>query len=121
MKILAVDDNQDILELLETILTPRGHEFTQVDNGVDGLKLIREQQFDIVFLDLFMPSFSGVDVVKALVNEGLIKKQKVVLFTASTATEKETEILLKNGVHSCLRKPITISTLVDHISKISVN
>jgi two-component system, OmpR family, response regulator len=121
MKILAIDDNLDILELLDTVLTPKGHQVTQAENGRHGLKLIKEQQFDMVFLDLYMPEFSGIDVVKALANEGIIKKQKIVIFTASTATEKETDVLLKSGVHSCLRKPIILQELMDHINTISVN
>jgi two-component system, OmpR family, response regulator len=119
MKILAIDDTLDILELLDTVLTPKGHQITQADNGRDGLKLIKEQQFDIVFLDLYMPGFSGIDVVKALANEGIIKKQKVMVLTATEINDAEVKMLLKNGVHACLRKPIVMEELLSHINEAS--
>jgi len=41
MNILAIDDNEDTLHLLDTVLSSKGHDFTQVDNGKDGVKLIK--------------------------------------------------------------------------------
>ena len=66
MNILAIDDNEDILSLLETVLTSKGHDFTQALNGKDGVKLIEEQNFDAILLDLAMPEFSGLDVIESL-------------------------------------------------------
>ena len=119
MKILLIDDNSDILDLCETILTTEGYEYTGVENGKEGLELIRNQKFDVVLLDLSMPEVSGVDVVDALVKEGIMDKQKIVLFTASSATEKEYEPLLEKGVHSIIKKPINVEALLEHMSKIS--
>ncbi|WP_166391370.1 response regulator [Candidatus Nitrosotalea sp. TS] len=64
MRILGVDDNTDITKLLNTILSSEGHEFSSVDNGREGLKRMREQSYDLIFLDLSMPGFSGLDVVR---------------------------------------------------------
>ena len=50
MKILGIDDNTDINELLDTVLNGSGHEFIYVKNGTEGLRLIREKIFDIVLL-----------------------------------------------------------------------
>jgi CheY-like chemotaxis protein len=55
MNILAIDDNEDILKLLNTIITSKGHDFTQSGNGKEGVKLIEEQNFDAILLDLAMP------------------------------------------------------------------
>jgi len=76
MKILGIDDNTDINELLDTVLNGSGHEFIFVKNGTEGLKFIREKKFDIVLLDLAMPEFSGFDVINSLLKEGLLTKQK---------------------------------------------
>jgi len=74
MKILGIDDNEDLLNLCETVLTSDGHEFTGINNGKEGLKAIRDKKFDVVLLDISMPDFSGVDVMNALVEEGIMKK-----------------------------------------------
>jgi len=118
MKILLIDDNEDLLDLCDAVLSSEGHEYTGIDNGKEGLKLIRNQQFDIVFLDLSMPEFSGNDVIDALVKDGIMNKQKVVIFTATTPTKKDMDLFLEKGAHSILTKPIDADTLVAHVQKI---
>ena len=118
MKILGIDDNEDLLSLCEIALSSEGHEYTGIDNGKDGLQAIKDEKFDIVLLDLSMPDFSGLDVIDALVKEGLMNKQKIVIFTASSATEKEYAPLLEKGAHSVLKKPVDVDVLLEAISKI---
>ena len=118
MKILGIDDNEDLLNLCETVLTSDGHEFTGIANGRDGLKAIRDKKFDVVLLDLSMPEFSGMDVIDALVKEGIMKKQKVVIFTGMSPTEKEIELFLEKGVHSVIKQPIDSDYLSEFICKL---
>jgi len=118
LHIFAIDDNTDITKLLDTVLTSVGYEFSCVNNGKDGLKNIREQKYDVVLLDLSMPGFSGLDVVNELVNDGNISKQKIVLFTASSVSDREIDELIKKGVNSCIRKPVDIDILLDKISQL---
>jgi len=119
MKILGIDDNQDLLELCEVTLSSEGHEFTGINNGKEGLQAIKDKKFDAVLLDLAMPDFSGADVIDALVKEGIMKKQKVIIFTASSATEQEYGPLLEKGAHSILKKPLDIDDLIETVKKIA--
>ena len=119
MKILGIDDNEDLLELCKVVLNSDGHEYTGMDNGKEGLELIRDEKFDVVLLDLSMPDFSGMDVMDALVKDGIMNKQKVVIFTAMSPTKKETDLFLEKGAHSVMKKPLDAEQLVDHIRKIS--
>ncbi len=89
MKILGIDDNKDLLQLCDIALSSDGHEYTAIHNGKEGLQAIKDKKFDLVLLDLAMPDFSGVDVIDALLKEGIMDKQKIIVFTASTAAEKE--------------------------------
>jgi len=118
MKILAIDDEQDLLELLKVFFTSEGHEYVGVVSGKEGLKKISDENFDMVLLDLAMPDFSGVDVIDALIDDGLMKKQKIVIFTASSATEKEFVPLLEKGVYSIIKKPIDFDVLLGYLKKI---
>ncbi|HEY5631950.1 MAG TPA: response regulator [Nitrososphaeraceae archaeon] len=120
MKILGIDDNTDINELLETVLNGSGHEFTYVNNGTKGLGLIREKKFDIVLLDVAMPEFSGFDVINSLLKEGLLTKQKIILFTASSVLDAEIEELVKKGIHSCIRKPVDVDFLLEKLEQLQV-
>ena len=119
MNILAIDDNEDILSLLETVLTSKGHDFTQALSGKDGVKLIEEQNFDAILLDLAMPEFSGIDVIESLEKNDRIKNQKIILFTASSATDKEINSLLKHdGIKLCIRKPVDIDFLINKVEEV---
>jgi len=118
MKILGIDDNEDLLEVCETVLNSDGHEFTGINNGREGLQAIRDEKFDAVLLDLSMPEFCGTDVFDALVKDGIMNKQKVVIFTATTPTKKETDLFLEKGVHSILKKPVDPDALSKFIHKL---
>jgi len=119
MKILGIDDNADILNLCEIALSSEGYDYTGIDGGKEGLEAIKNEKFDLVLLDLSMPDFSGVDVIDALVKENIMNKQKVVIFTASSATEKEYTPLLEKGAHSILKKPVDIDALLEKINEIA--
>ena len=118
MKIFGIDDNADITKLLDTVLNSMGHEYTFVNNGRDGVKSIRTNSYDMVLLDLSMPDFSGLDVIADLQSDGQITKQKIVLFTASSVSDREIQDMLSKGVHSCIRKPVDIDILLDKLSEI---
>ena len=120
MKILGIDDNIDINEMLDTVLNGSGHDFIYVKNGSEGLKLIHEKKFDVVLLDLAMPEFSGFDVINSLLKDGLLTKQKVILFTASSVLDSEIEELIKKGIHSCIRKPVDIDLLLEKLEQSQV-
>ena len=118
MKILGIDDNEDLLQVCEVVLTSDGHEYTGIDNGKEGLELIRDEKFDVVLLDLSMPDITGQDVVSALVKDGIMNKQKVVVFTATTPTKKEIDLFLEKGAHSILQKPVDPDTLLEFVNKL---
>ena len=118
MKILGIDDNEDLLNLCGTVLTSDGHEFTGIANGREGLQAIKDEKFDVVLLDLSMPEFRGMDVMNALVKEGIMKKQKIVIFTGMSPTEKEIELFLEKGVHSVIKQPVDSDYLSEFICKL---
>ena len=84
MKILVIDDNKNISDMLETLLTMEGHDCVSCNDGRKGLGLVNDGNFDLVLLDLAMPEFSGHDVIEALEKSGKLKEQKVIVLTASS-------------------------------------
>jgi CheY-like chemotaxis protein len=118
MKVLVIDDSPDINDLLLKILSTMGHEVVSCDNGREGLNLILQNSFDIIFLDIAMPNFSGLDVIDSLEKEGKIRASPIVLFTASSITDHEVDELVRRGIHSCLRKPVQIENLFGKLQQI---
>jgi CheY-like chemotaxis protein len=119
MRILIVDDSHEIVELMVKVLTTVGHEVVSSYSGREGLEMIQGDSFDLIFLDIAMPDFSGLDVIDALVQSGKITQSPVVLFTASSITDAEVAELVRRGVHSCLRKPVRMEALFEKIEEVS--
>jgi len=118
MKILGIDDNEDLLNLCELALSSEGHEYTGINNGKEGLQAIKDKKFDLLLLDLSMPEFSGADVIDALVKEGIMNKQKVAILTAASPTKEEIDQFLEKGAHSVLKKPYDPDALAKFVSKL---
>ena len=117
MKILIIDDNEDITKMFAKYMTIKGHSCSVVNDGRSGLDLIENKTFDVVILDLAMPEFSGSDVIDALCKSGKIKNQNIVTLTASIISDEEESTLKSKGVHSCLKKPIDPDVLLGHIQQ----
>lgn len=119
MRVLGVDDNDDILRLVQITVESMGHTFEYASGGVPGLDKIRNNQYDVVLLDLSMPDMTGLDVIDALVDEGIMGKQRVVIFTASYLGMEDLEDKLqKKDIHSILAKPVDIDEIMDLLQQI---
>ncbi len=118
MKILGIDDNEDLLSLCEITLSSEGHEYTGINNGREGLQAIKDKKFDLLLLDLSMPDFSGMDVIDALVKDGIMNKQKVAILTATSPTKEEIDLFLEKGAHSVLKKPLDPDDLSKFVHKL---
>jgi DNA-binding response OmpR family regulator len=119
LKILIVDDNEQITKMLTTFLELNDHECTVANDGSDGLKIIKENNHDVVLLDLAMPEFDGYSVIKDLEDNNLLKDHKIIVFTASTITQDELEGLVKRGVSAYILKPIDIDVLHSKLKEIA--
>ena len=117
MKILIIDDNKDITEMLSRYLDVKGFDCVTTNDGLNGLNLIKKEKFHTIFLDMSMPDFGGRDVIDALEKENLLKDQRIIIFTASSITNEQIqELLAKNGVESFLKKPVQLSELITTIN-----
>ncbi len=115
LKILIVDDNEQITKMLTTFLELKQHICTVANDGKEGLELIKENNSDVVLLDLAMPEFDGYAVINDLEDNNLLKDRKIIVFTASTITQDELDKLVDRGVNSYILKPIDIDTLLSKI------
>lgn len=115
MKILIVDDNKDITDLISKYLNLNDHECHVANDGRNGLNLIESQNHDVVLLDVSMPEFSGIDIVNTIAKKDKSALRKIILFTASSVASSEIDKLLGLGVHSCLKKPMDPDELISYL------
>lgn len=116
MKLLIIDDSEDITDVVNLYCDSSGIECTTVNDGNSGIQAMREQEFDLILLDIAMPEFTGIDVIDSLANEGLLQTNNVVIFTASS-DPKLKEAIERRGVKEILKKPISMEELDSFFQK----
>jgi len=87
-----------------------------VNDGQEGLEMIKREKFDLVMLDLAMPEFSGYDVVRPLKQDGVLESNNIVVFTASSDVNTMNEIR-KSGVKEVFKKPFSLDEITALIKK----
>jgi two-component system alkaline phosphatase synthesis response regulator PhoP len=113
-RILVVDDEEDILELVRYNLVKEGYHVTGALTGEDALKKARSEVFDLVVLDLMLPGIDGLDVAKKLKTD---KKTENVPIVMLTAKGEEADIVtgLELGADDYVTKPFSPRVLVARI------
>ncbi len=111
-KILIVDDEKPIREMLRKFLAKKGYEVYDADNGDDALKIVQEKTPHIVLLDIRMPHSSGVDVLKRIKEAN--KDVGVIMITAVSETAIA-EKCMEMGAFDYITKPISLDYLEDSL------
>ncbi len=111
-RILVVDDEPSIVDLLRETLRYAGFEVTSTDNGFDAVRLARQQRPDLLVLDVMMPGYDGFDVVRRLRSEG--DRIPVLFLTARDATQ-DAVAGLTVGADDYVTKPFSLGELVARI------
>tara|TARA_B100002052_G_scaffold127000_1_gene116623 strand:+ start:210 stop:896 length:687 start_codon:yes stop_codon:yes gene_type:complete len=116
-KILIVEDESDILELLDYNLSKNGFSTIQSMSGDDALNKARESNYDLILLDLMLPGISGIDVCRILKNDELTKNIPIIMITAKG---EEADIIkgLETGADDYITKPFSISILCARINAV---
>ena len=112
MKILIIDDNENITSMLKKYLTLKNYECVIENKGKNGLKKILSENFDYIILDLSMPGFDGYSILDNLEKESSIKEKNIIIFTASNITDDEIDQLKARGVYECFRKPVELKSII---------
>ena len=81
-RILIVEDDPDILELVQYNLQRKGYQVIPCSNGESGLKLAKERVPDLIVLDVMLPKLSGLEVCESIRKDNLGKRPKILLVTA---------------------------------------
>lgn len=116
-KILIVDDEHDLLDLIEYNVQQSGFEALRADNGRDGIAIAREQHPDLILLDIMMPEMDGHEVCAILKEDKKLHSIPIIFLTARG--DEKTEIKsLEKGADDYLTKPISPAKLMSRIKAV---
>jgi phosphate regulon transcriptional regulator PhoB len=105
-KILIIDDEPDVIDMVEMNLKAAGFKVSSAEDGESGLKKAREEQPSIVILDLMLPKMSGLEVCKALKKDAATSHIPVIMLTAKS-DEVDRIVGLELGADDYVPKPFS--------------
>jgi two-component system KDP operon response regulator KdpE len=111
-RVLVVDDEPGIGYVLEIKLRLSGYDVVTTTSGAEAIKLIREQEPDVVLLDIVMPDVTGFDVMES------VRKFSKVPIIVFTARHDIAETALKNGANDYIAKPFYPNQMVEKIESV---
>ena len=116
-KVLIVDDEADILEIISYNLIKEGYEILNAKNGIEELEKVRPFKPNLVILDIMMPKMSGVEVCKILRSKPEYNDTLIIFLTA--LNDESSQIKgLETGADDYISKPISPKVLVSRVNAI---
>ena len=116
-KVLIVDDEEHIVELLQFNLVNAGYKVITANYGLDALKKVKENKPDLLLLDLMLPGMDGLDVCKEIKRDKETSKTSIIMLTAKS--EELDKILgLELGADDYITKPFSIRELLARVKAV---
>jgi two-component system KDP operon response regulator KdpE len=114
IKVLVIDDDIAITELLTMLLKTHGFDVITANSGVEGVQLAREKLPGVVLLDLMMPDLDGWEVCKAIRTFSNLP----ILILSALNDPRMVASVLDSGADDFLVKPVSSSILVAHLRRL---
>jgi len=105
MRILAVDDDRELTQLLQLVFESRGFGVTIANNGRQALDSLERELPEVILLDLMMPGMSGQEVCRQIRANPRTSNIPIIILTAKSDTETKRE-MMEAGATEYLVKPI---------------
>ena len=116
-KILVVDDEENIAELISYNLTSNGYKVVIANNGNDAVKLAVEEKPNLILLDLMIPGKDGYDVCKYIRSNSEVRNTPIIMLTAKS--EELDKILgLELGADDYITKPFSVRELLARVKAV---
>ncbi len=116
-KILVVEDEELIRELLKDELEEAGADVSEAHNGEMALEIIAKSKFDLIITDLRMPGRGGIEMIKSL-HESSIDRSNLKIIVVTGNIENSKEELKSYGVAEVFFKPINFRDFLDYVCEL---
>jgi signal transduction histidine kinase/ActR/RegA family two-component response regulator len=113
-RILVIDDEEPVRDILSRMLRIKGHQVVVASDGQEGLERFKEGEFDLVFTDLGMPKISGWNVGRAI--KGIDSKVPIAMITG-WGMELSREKMSENGIDLVVSKPFEFDRVIQLVSE----
>ncbi|MDZ4764918.1 MAG: response regulator [Chloroflexota bacterium] len=117
-RIVSIEDESDMIELIRLILVRRGYIVVSANGGREGLRVVAAIKPDLVLLDLMMPDMDGWEVYARLKDNDATKSIPVIIVTARAQYKERLIAIHETGVDDYIIKPFGPAQLVEMVERI---
>jgi two-component system cell cycle response regulator DivK len=114
--VLIVEDNELNMKLFHDLLDAHGYRTLQTRDGLEALRIAREEHPDLILMDIQLPEVSGLEVTKWLKDDERLKSIPVIAVTAF-AMKGDEEKIREGGCEDYIAKPISVAGFLDTIRR----
>jgi len=114
--VLIVEDNELNMKLFHDLLESQGYTTLQTRDGIEALKLARENRPDLILMDIQLPEVSGLEVAKWIKEDEALKAIPIIAVTAF-AMKGDEEKIRQGGCEAYLAKPISVSEFIEIVQQ----
>ncbi|OGR97592.1 MAG: hypothetical protein A2016_03875 [Elusimicrobia bacterium GWF2_62_30] len=116
-KILVVEDDPSIMEMLKYCLESQGYMIISAENGKTALNWVKEGNIDLAIIDLGLPDMNGMEVCRTIKDNPRTRATPVIILTGNSSNEARIESRLVANANLFLNKPIDAGDLRKAVSK----
>ena len=118
LKILIIDDEPETTAMLSKFFNSKGFQTTVTHDSWEGFKLIQEENFDVILLEIHMPEFSGLQIIKMLATDEILDNQNIFILPSTFGHNNQIKDLVKrDGISGCLKNAKDLNEILETITK----
>ncbi len=115
-RVLIVEDNELNMKLFHDLLEAHGYATLQTRDGMDALRIAREERPDLILMDIQLPEVSGLEVTRWLKEDEALKSIPVIAVTAF-AMKGDEEKIRQGGCEDYISKPISVTKFLEAVRR----
>jgi len=116
-RILLVDDDPMITELVVDMLGMEGYDVDTATNGIEALQKLERQRYDLIITDLHMPKLDGSGFYRELSQRKVHSLKRIIFLTGTTGASEEHRLVQESGV-PVLLKPFNVNELIELVRRL---
>jgi PAS domain S-box-containing protein len=117
VRILIAEDNKINQKLVQNIFEGLGYKPDIVQNGLQVIEKLRNEIYDIIFMDVQMPEMDGMDATRFILNKMSLEKRPVIIAMTAFALEGDKEKCIEAGMNDYISKPFMVEEIVNKITE----
>lgn len=117
LRILIIDDKSETTTMFSKFFNSHGFQTTVTNDSLEGFQHIQQEHFDVILLNLDMPEFSGLQIIKMLATDEILQDQNIFILPARFGHNKQTlELLERDGINGFLEKSMDLNEILQTVT-----